>query len=71
MQNIFKNIKNLYLGYDKDFCRHGDSLELVQKLHFPELETLTIENLRYLKYFRNIYKECKKLRSVKIEGIES
>ena len=67
MQNIFKNIKNLYLGYDKDFCRHGDSLELVQKLHFPELETLQIENLDYLKFFRNIFSECKKLRSVTID----
>ena len=67
MQNIFKNIKNLYLGYDKDFYRHGDSLKLVQKLHFPELETLQIENLDYLKFFRNIFSECKKLRSVTID----
>ena len=67
MQNIFKNIKNLSLGYDNDFCRHGDSLELVQKLHFPELETLHIEYLDDLKYFKNIFSECKKLRSVTID----
>ena len=68
IQNIFQRIKHLSLwGFGV-----VDITELEQKLHFPELETLKIKKLSYLKYFGNIFfSECKKLRSVTIEEIES
>ena len=41
-----------------------------EKLHFPKLETLGIDDIRYLKLFRNLC-ECQKLLKVTIDGFKS
>jgi hypothetical protein len=65
MQNIFLNTKHLNLRF------FGEEIpELEQKLHFPLLETLKIEDVSNIKVFKNIC-ECQKLLKVTIEVCHS